>query len=65
MRRFEILFKKIVSITASGIKRAGNLFQDFLLGGAAGGRLVFSLESLYQVNVMIRKTTEIYKIDTV
>ncbi|MZH54265.1 hypothetical protein GT664_00520 [[Clostridium] innocuum] len=28
-----------------GIKRAGNLFQDFLLGGAAGGRLVFSFES--------------------
>src|SRR5699024_11328262 len=28
-----------------GIKRAGNLFQDFLLGGAAGGWLVFSFES--------------------
>ena len=49
----------------SGHKKAGNLFQDFLRGGASGGRLVFSLESLYQVNVMIRKTTEIYKMDTI
>ena len=26
-------------------RKAGNLFQDFLPGGAAGGRLVFSFES--------------------
>ena len=32
-----------------GIKRAGNLFQDFLLDGAAGGRLVFSFESSGQM----------------
>jgi hypothetical protein len=36
-----------------GIKRAGNLFQDFLLGGAAGGRLVFSFESSGQDGPMI------------
>ncbi|RHV85890.1 hypothetical protein DXA97_14945 [Clostridium sp. OF09-36] len=34
-------------------KRAGNLFQDFLLGGAAGGRLVFSFESSGQVGPMM------------
>lgn len=27
-----------------GIEKAGNLIKDFLLGGAAGGRLVFSCE---------------------
>ena len=34
-------------------KRAGNLFQDFLLGGAAGGRLVFSFESSGQGGPMM------------
>ncbi|MZL69338.1 hypothetical protein GT748_00525 [Bittarella massiliensis] len=37
-----------------GIKRAGNLFQDFLLGGAAGGRLVFGFESSGQIGPKIR-----------
>ena len=32
-----------------GKEKAENLFQDFLLDGAAGGRLVFSLESSGQV----------------
>ena len=36
-----------------GKKRAGNLFQDFLLGGAAGGRLVFGFESSGQDGPMI------------
>jgi len=27
-----------------GIEKAGNLIKDFLLGGAAGGRLVFSFK---------------------
>ena len=36
-----------------GKRKAGNLFQDFLLGGAAGGRLVFSFESLGQVDPMM------------
>ena len=39
-----------------GIKRAGNLFQDFLLGGAAGGRLVFSFESSGQAGSMINSS---------
>ena len=34
------------------IERAGNHFSDFLLGGAAGGRLVFSFESSDQVGPM-------------
>jgi len=38
-----------------GKKRAGNLFQDFLLGGAAGGRLVFSFESSGQVGPMMER----------
>ena len=37
-------------------KKAGNLFQDFLLGGAAGGRLVFSFESSGQGGPMDRQT---------
>ena len=36
-----------------GRKKAGDLFSDFLLGGAAGGRLVFSFESLGQVDPMM------------
>ncbi|KAA8500927.1 hypothetical protein FNY66_10765 [Mediterraneibacter catenae] len=43
-----------------GIKRAGNLFQDFLLGGAAGGRLVFSFESSGQVGPMMDSTINFY-----
>ncbi|ATO98847.1 hypothetical protein CG447_02340 [Faecalibacterium duncaniae] len=39
-----------------GIKRAGNLFQDFLLDGAAGGRLVFSFESSGQGGPIDRQT---------
>ena len=36
-----------------GIKRAGNLFQDFLLGGAAGGWRLFSFESSGQGGPMM------------
>lgn len=35
-----------------GKKRAGNLSKDFLLGGAASGRRVFSFESSGQVGPM-------------
>ena len=35
-----------------GKEKAGNLSQDFLPDGAAGGRLVFSFESLDQIDPM-------------
>ena len=37
-----------------GKEKAENLFQDFLLGGAAGGRLVFSFESSGQGGPMMK-----------
>ncbi len=40
------------SFLKNGIRKAGNLFKDFLLGSAAGGRLVFSFESLDQIDPM-------------
>jgi len=40
-----ILIPSAVLFLENGIRKAGNLFQDFLLGGAAGGRLIFSFES--------------------
>jgi len=33
-----ILIPSAVLFLENGIRKAGNLFQDFLLGGAAGGR---------------------------
>ncbi|MCA5576492.1 hypothetical protein [Enterocloster clostridioformis] len=36
-----------------GKEKAGNRFSDFLLGGAAGGRLVFSFESSGQDGPMM------------
>lgn len=63
MRRFENNFKKLYLSRRPGIKRAGNLFQDFLLGIAAGGRLVFSFESLGQS--LKEKITKFYSMDTI
>lgn len=39
--------------------------NDFILGGAAGGRLVLSCESSDQVCVILRKITKFYRVDTI
>ena len=49
-----ILIPSAVLFLENGIRKAGNLFQDFLLGGAAGGRLVFSFESSGQGGPMMK-----------
>ncbi|MBC8628102.1 hypothetical protein H8712_05650 [Blautia stercoris] len=43
-------------LPASGQRKSRKPFHDFLLGGAAGGRLVFSFESSSQVDPMMDST---------
>lgn len=43
-----------VGVQCPGIKRAGNLFQDFLLGGAAGGRAA-GIQFLSEMTSLINK----------
>jgi len=46
-------------LPASGQRKSRKPFHDFLLGGAASGRLVFSFESSDQVGPKMKKTNSI------
>ena len=43
--RLDILIPSAALLLKNGIRKAGNLLQDFLLGGAADRQRVFSFES--------------------
>ena len=48
-----ILIPSAALLLKNGIRKAGNLLQDFLLGGAADRQRVFSFESSGQVGPMM------------
>ena len=52
-RRVNLLYKNLLS--EKWHKKSRKPFKDFLLGGAAGGRLVFSFESSGQVGPMMMR----------